>query len=130
MGRCLRTFLRHMSWFRSLFDTPAAPAPLARVAEQRRRARSLSLVQLQQRYRNAVANGVINLAELRQLSIMGVPEELRVRGLYWKLLLGYLPAKRDSWEDTLSGHRQTYQSCRASVHLINSAELSCVLSSH
>lgn len=72
--------------------------------------RAGTLEQMLQRYRDAVQpQETVDLAALRQLAFVGVPEELRIRGLYWKLLLGYLPPERSQWAAVLQDRRQQYQ---------------------
>ena len=76
--------------------------------------RAGTLEQTLQRYRDAVqAHDTVDLAALRQLAFVGVPEELRIRGLYWKLLLGYLPPERSRWAPVLQDRRRQYQAYRA-----------------
>eukprot|EP01127_Copromyxa_protea_P008913 TRINITY_DN2058_c0_g1_i1.p1 TRINITY_DN2058_c0_g1~~TRINITY_DN2058_c0_g1_i1.p1 ORF type:complete len:439 (+),score=94.77 TRINITY_DN2058_c0_g1_i1:122-1318(+) len=57
-------------------------------------------------YRQAIEKPKIDLDEVRKLAHQGVPDELRA--VYWKLLLGYLPADKSSWEDSLQKSRQLY----------------------
>ena len=44
----------------------------------------------------------------------GIPDGcLRERAICWRLLLGYLPTKKEDWEDVLADKRALYQSfCR------------------
>jgi hypothetical protein len=75
--------------------------------------RAGTLEEMLQRYRDAVQpQETVDLAALRQLAFVGIPEELRIRGLYWKLLLGYLPPERSQWAAVLQTRRQEYQAYR------------------
>jgi hypothetical protein len=53
---------------------------------------------------SSLAGGEIDMAALRQASWRGVPAS--VRGVAWKLLLGYLPARRASQAATLERRRR------------------------
>jgi|EP01047_Picozoa_sp_COSAG01_P027621 hypothetical protein len=113
-------------WFRSFFEAAGAASSRRGAAaattgdDDAPRARPLSLQKTLERYRRAVAvdnaQAPIDTAALRQLAAVGIPEELRLRGLYWKLLLGYLPADTSAWETVLRERRQEYQRYRASFH--------------
>ena len=75
--------------------------------------RAGTLEQMLQRYRDAVQpQETVDLAALRQLAFVGIPEELRIRGLYWKLLLGYVPPERSRWAAVLQDRRREYQAYR------------------
>lgn len=52
--------------------------------------------------------------ELRKLSFSGIPEELR--GLVWKLLLGYLPADKSKQVETIRRKRNDYFSLIQSIY--------------
>eukprot|EP01025_Chloroclados_australasicus_P006787 TRINITY_DN12166_c1_g1_i4.p1 TRINITY_DN12166_c1_g1~~TRINITY_DN12166_c1_g1_i4.p1 ORF type:complete len:469 (+),score=23.97 TRINITY_DN12166_c1_g1_i4:188-1594(+) len=51
---------------------------------------------------------VINLDKLSEISWSGIPPSLRAQ--CWKLLLGYLPTKRDRWQPVLKRRMEEYQS--------------------
>ncbi|KAG9395483.1 Rab-GTPase-TBC domain [Carpediemonas membranifera] len=50
----------------------------------------------------------IDLREISRLANFGVPDGLRLRPIYWKLMLGYLPTDRKLWESTLKDMRDLY----------------------
>jgi hypothetical protein len=54
---------------------------------------------------------VIDIKYLRKLASRGIPDEGSHRGVVWRLLLGYLPAKTDEWEAQLQASRNFYTSC-------------------
>jgi hypothetical protein len=110
-----------MAWFKRLseeasaaWDRLAADEDTAGEARSFEEApvvrRAGTLEQMLQRYRDAAQpQDTVDLAALRQLAFVGIPEELRIRGLYWKLLLGYLPPERSQWSAVLGERRQRYQ---------------------
>ena len=98
-----------MSWLRSLLGGGGAAAGQDGPSTPEVRPRSLSVEETHTRYRESVCKDSIDLAALRQLAVVGIPEELRVRGQYWKLLLGYLPTERASWDEILLHHQAQYQ---------------------
>ncbi|CAD7083195.1 unnamed protein product [Hermetia illucens] len=51
----------------------------------------------------------IDLRRLRELCFNGIPECNGFRPLCWKLLLGYLGPKKDSWSSTLERKRELYR---------------------
>eukprot|EP01128_Nolandella_sp_AFSM9_P012792 TRINITY_DN9623_c0_g1_i1.p1 TRINITY_DN9623_c0_g1~~TRINITY_DN9623_c0_g1_i1.p1 ORF type:complete len:303 (-),score=67.63 TRINITY_DN9623_c0_g1_i1:721-1629(-) len=51
---------------------------------------------------------VIDLPKLRSLAFAGLPEG-RLRALTWKILLGYLPLRREDWPEELARHRSLYR---------------------
>ena len=53
-------------------------------------------------------NEVINTNTLKTLCYQGVPEGGGRRALAWRLLLGYLPAKRKLWSDVCQEKRKLY----------------------
>jgi len=57
-------------------------------------------------YEETVKAPVINMKRVRQLAFRGVPKNLR--GIYWKLLLGYLPPEREQWSIQLQNQRNAY----------------------
>jgi TBC1 domain family member 2 len=60
----------------------------------------------ERKFDELLAEDVVNLQKLRELSWGGIPE--RYRGTIWRLLLGYLPANRDRREGTLTRKRREY----------------------
>ena len=76
--------------------------------------RAHTLEQMLEKYRESVLRESVDLPALRQLAFVGIPEELRVRGLFWKLLLGFLPPDRSRWESVHREHRERYQAYRES----------------
>ncbi|KAF6156656.1 hypothetical protein GIB67_017792 [Kingdonia uniflora] len=54
----------------------------------------------------------INLEKLQGLSSSGLPDGGGLRATAWKLLLGYLPASRDMWEEELAQNRLKYASLK------------------
>lgn len=52
---------------------------------------------------------VIDLEKLRSLCFNGIPDEAGVRSLCWKLLLNYLPLKKQEWTSFLEKQRNNYK---------------------
>ena len=50
----------------------------------------------------------INEAALRSLMFNGVPEIPLLRGVCWRMILGYLPRERAKWKADLESKRRTY----------------------
>ncbi|XP_021760801.1 TBC1 domain family member 13-like isoform X2 [Chenopodium quinoa] len=50
----------------------------------------------------------INLEKLQRITSTGIPDGGTLRATTWKLLLGYLPPSRDSWQKVLSENRVKY----------------------
>ena len=73
------------------------------------RARGLSLEESMTQYRRAVTAAEIDLSHVRQLAFLGVPEELHVRSIYWRVLLGYLPTTRAEWPAVKAAKLAEYQ---------------------
>jgi len=48
-------------------------------------------------FEDAISEPKIKWTKILELSFEGIPDSLR--SAYWKLLLGYLPAERDKWEE-------------------------------
>lgn len=61
---------------------------------------------VERKFDELLAEDVMNLKRLRELSWGGIPE--RYRATIWRLLLGYLPANRDRREVTLKRKRKEY----------------------
>ncbi|KAJ3412940.1 GTPase-activating protein [Chytridiales sp. JEL 0842] len=59
------------------------------------------------KFKNILDLPNIDLEQLKKLSWMGIPEEIRPS--VWKLLLGYLPANSDRREATLQRKRKEYE---------------------
>lgn len=49
----------------------------------------------------------INMHRVHELAFAGIPASLR--GVYWKLLLGYLPPERNLWPFVLQENRHSYR---------------------
>lgn len=58
---------------------------------------------------DVLANNVIDLKRLRELSSQGCPNEGGSRSLIWKVLLNYLPKERSQWTNVLTKRRNEYQ---------------------
>lgn len=58
---------------------------------------------------------VVDMGELRQLSAQGIPEDVGVRALAWRLLLGFLPRRRADWKAHCEEQRRLYRSFLAEV---------------
>jgi len=56
----------------------------------------------------------VDMRRLRSLAARGIPEQFR--SVYWKLLLGYLPAERALWPVVLMEGRNRYKSLLSSVN--------------
>ncbi|XP_077974526.1 TBC1 domain family member 13-like [Styela clava] len=52
---------------------------------------------------------VINIKQLGKLSSYGISDTCGIRPLAWRILLKYLPAKRDSWASVLDENRKIYK---------------------
>ncbi|XP_058463666.1 TBC1 domain family member 13 [Malaya genurostris] len=52
---------------------------------------------------------VIDLKSLKNFCFYGIPDCSGLRSLCWKLLLGYMGPKRDSWSTTLTKKRELYK---------------------
>eukprot|EP00892_Ulva_mutabilis_P000974 jgi/Ulvmu1/10878/UM007_0054.1 len=52
----------------------------------------------------------VSLRDLGRLASAGIPAGKGVRARCWQLLLGYLPPRRDSWQETLVKRREEYAS--------------------
>ncbi|KAL0584883.1 hypothetical protein ABG067_005327 [Albugo candida] len=74
----------------------------ARAKSSRSASGSLRAEQLSQLFEN----DVIDLDKLRELSWGGIPQEFRSNA--WKLLLGYMPTKKDRREGMIQRKRQEY----------------------
>lgn len=51
----------------------------------------------------------IDMDNFRKLCFNGIPDEQGLRALSWKLLLGYLPAKKAEWNSVLQTNRKLYE---------------------
>lgn len=50
----------------------------------------------------ALNRDTIDMTGLKVIAFRGVPDEVRsLRGVVWRLLLGYLPVKTSKWIDTI-----------------------------
>jgi len=64
-------------------------------------------------YEEVVKADVVDMKKLRALAFKGIPNQLR--GIYWKLLLGYLPPERVEWAQQLLNRRNGYKTLLDSV---------------
>ena len=55
---------------------------------------------------------VVELDAISQLAFQGVPDTPRLRSLYWKLLLRYLPPERAKWQETMTSKRAKYDAIK------------------
>ncbi|XP_023298207.2 TBC1 domain family member 13 isoform X2 [Lucilia cuprina] len=62
-----------------------------------------------QEFENALSRDEIDIKQLRQLCSNGIPDVNSLRSQCWKILLGYLGCKRDSWSSTLAKKRTLYR---------------------
>ncbi|XP_072965666.1 uncharacterized protein [Typha angustifolia] len=69
---------------------------------------------------NKLSQNVINLEALQHLACRGLLEGREHRATIWKLLLGYLPVERDSWERELVSNRIRYAELKEEL-LVNPA---------
>ncbi|XP_011622477.1 TBC1 domain family member 13 isoform X3 [Amborella trichopoda] len=69
-----------------------------------------------------VSQKVIDMERLQRLASFGVPDEGGFRATVWKLLLGYLPLERDSWDIELSKNRSKYAALKEEL-ILNPSEL-------
>jgi len=58
-------------------------------------------------FEDAISEPKIKWTKILELSFEGIPDSLR--SAYWKLLLGYLPAERDKWEEVTKKKRVMYK---------------------
>lgn len=61
-----------------------------------------------QEFEEVLKQEVINLTTLQRLCFNGIPDDLGLRPLCWKLLLGYLPLKKSEWQQELLKQRNLY----------------------
>lgn len=59
----------------------------------------------------------IYLEKLQRLASSGIPDGGSLRATIWKLLLGYLPTSRDSWEKELAENRLKYDKLKEDLLL-------------
>lgn len=59
-------------------------------------------------YEAVYADTLIDFQKLIALSANGIPDYPGLRQLYWRILLGYLPANREEWTEWLDSHRTLY----------------------
>ncbi|XP_065361098.1 TBC1 domain family member 13 [Calliphora vicina] len=62
-----------------------------------------------QEFENALSKDEIDMKQLRQLCSNGIPDVNSLRSQCWKILLGYLGTKRESWSSTLAMKRTLYR---------------------
>ena len=64
-----------------------------------------------------MAEKVIDLQRLKELCFGGVPEGKGRRAVSWRLLLNYLPAQRDQWNEVLDQQRELYRTLTEEIVL-------------
>eukprot|EP01105_Mastigella_eilhardi_P020841 TRINITY_DN4_c0_g2_i3.p1 TRINITY_DN4_c0_g2~~TRINITY_DN4_c0_g2_i3.p1 ORF type:complete len:414 (-),score=102.88 TRINITY_DN4_c0_g2_i3:13-1218(-) len=62
------------------------------------------------RFEEAVTKEVLAPSDIRELAFSGVPDKLRA--VYWKILLNYLPHNRSGWDEVLQSSRKQYADWR------------------
>ena len=50
----------------------------------------------------------VDLKVIRRLAFQGLPDEPGLRGMYWKLLLNFLPRQKSLWEEETNKQRRIY----------------------
>ncbi|KAK9730204.1 Rab-GTPase-TBC domain [Popillia japonica] len=61
-------------------------------------------------FEDILQEDIVQLIKLKKLAFNGIPDDQGLRALCWKLLLGYLPPERESWQSVLNRKRALYQS--------------------
>lgn len=89
----------HVQHVPPAYPPPAAPTPARTI---------LTHTEREIAYRKAVGMDVVDLDAVHALAFQGVPDAADLRPLYWKLLLGYLPADRAQWAEALASKRSRY----------------------
>ena len=84
----------HVQHVPPAYPPPAAPTPARTI---------LTHTEREIAYRKAVGMDVVDLDAVHALAFQGVPDAADLRPLYWKLLLGYLPADRAQWARDADG---------------------------
>ncbi|KAI3518526.1 hypothetical protein L1887_07331 [Cichorium endivia] len=69
---------------------------------------------------------IINIGELRQLSLLGIPDGAGIRSTVWKLLLSYLPIDKGLWSSELAKKRSQYKHFKENL-LMNPSEITRTL---
>ncbi|KAI3723431.1 hypothetical protein L2E82_34999 [Cichorium intybus] len=69
---------------------------------------------------------IINIGELRQLSLLGIPDGSGIRSTVWKLLLSYLPIDKGLWSSELAKKRSQYKHFKENL-LMNPSEITRTL---
>jgi len=67
----------------------------------------------------SLGSEVIDLEFLREQSYRGIPEGGGRRATAWRILLGYLPARRNMWEEACQAKRDLYSQLVAEMILAN-----------
>lgn len=49
------------------------------------------------------------MSVIQKLAFQGIPDKPRLRSIYWKLLLGFLPLQQSQWDSETKKQRQVYQ---------------------
>ena len=70
--------------------------------------KTLTTGEREESYKKAVEMESIEPHVIAFLAFQGVPDKPRLRSLYWKVLLGYLPTEHNKWEQTLAEQRKRY----------------------
>ncbi|CAI9271370.1 unnamed protein product [Lactuca saligna] len=69
---------------------------------------------------------IINIGELRQLCLLGIPDAAGIRSTVWKLLLAYLPTDKGLWSSELAKKRAQYKQFKENL-LMNPSEITRTL---
>nr|KAJ0220300.1 hypothetical protein LSAT_V11C200066180 [Lactuca sativa] len=69
---------------------------------------------------------IINIGELRQLCLLGIPDAAGIRSTVWKLLLAYLPTDKGLWSSELAKKRAQYKQFKENL-LMNPTSFSMIL---
>jgi len=90
-------------------EPPLTPpeTPEEKLAKERRMKRVAMFERLAQA-KEEIAGPRINMKKVRELSMEGLPDDLRP--IYWRLLLNYLSDDRSQWDKELSAKRELYWS--------------------
>ena len=87
-------------------DASSLPQPLSHRERRQLFERQLSSTSASTSFSGKEEEPMIDMPNLRALASSGLPET--TRAVAWKLLLGYLPARRSEWAQTLAERRGRY----------------------
>ncbi len=59
-------------------------------------------------FEEELARPVVDIAALRKVAMGGIPDQKSFRAKTWKILLGYLPRRREDWKKVLEDKRRQY----------------------